>query len=88
MSTIGLEQNFTNVGTNLVTDVDTTPINFSGGVLLASAGLAAADSIMIDLQDLQIALPPTLMLVVTVERAATGGSNTNFEATIGWYEDL
>lgn len=87
-SSTGTEQNFTNIGTNLVADADTTAINYTGGRLLASAGLAASDSIEIDLQKLQIALPPTLMLVITVERSATGGSNTNFEATIGWYEDL
>lgn len=86
--TIGIEQDFTNVGTNLVSDVDVTGVNFTGGRLLATATVGPTDSIDIDLKKLEISQPPSLHLVLTVERVATGGSNNNFTGTFTWYEDL
>lgn len=85
---IGSEQNFTEAGTNLVGDYDLTAVVYSGGNLLASGSIAASDSIQIDLSNLQISLPPSLKLIITVQRSATGGANSNFNATINWYEDL
>jgi len=85
---VGVEQNFQLAGTNLVGDIDETAVAFSGGRLLAAASLAPSGETEIDLQSLQIALPPSLYLVVTVERDATGGSNTFFDTAITWYEDL
>lgn len=84
----GIEQDFTNVGTNLVSDVDTTAITYTGGRLLASKSLSPTGSVDINLAALEISQPPTLNLVITVERAATGGANQNFTGTITWYEDI
>lgn len=85
---VGIEQNFQTIGTNLVLDADTTAVNFTGGRLLASRPIAPSGFAEIDLDKLQVSLPPSLYLVITVERTATGGSNTNFEGTLSWYEDL
>jgi len=87
-SNVGIEQNFTNAGTNLVSDVDTTAVNFTGGNLIASKGLGPTQTIDINLRELELTQPPSLNLVITVERTATGGSNQNFTGTYTWYEDL
>lgn len=87
-SNVGIEQNFQTTGTNLVGDVDITAINFTGGTLLASRSLPPTNSVTIDLKNLEVSQPPSLNLVVTVERVATGGSNQNFTGTITWYEDI
>lgn len=84
----GIEQNFQTAGNNLVGDVDTTGINFTGGRLIAAKSLPPGGSVEIDLKDIEVSQPPSLMLIITVERAATGGSNNNFTATQTWYEDL
>lgn len=83
-----LEQNFQTTGTNLVVDADTTTINFTGGRLLAAKSLPPTGSIDIDLQKLDVNVPPSLRIVITVQRAATGGSNQNFTGTATWYEDI
>jgi hypothetical protein len=85
---VGIEQDFTNAGENLVSDVDTTAVNFTGGLLLASTSIAPSGKATINLRDIEISLPPTLNIIVSVERAATGGSNQNFTGTLTWYEDV
>lgn len=85
---LGIEQNFQSVGSDLVIDVDTTQTAFSSGTILASRTLAPGGSVTIDLQALQVSLPPSLNLVVTIDRVETGGSSTEFPTTTTWYEDL
>lgn len=84
----GIEQDFTNVGVNLVSDTSVTSTTFTGGRLLAAKSLAPSGSTTINLLELGIAQPPELTLIITIERSATGGSNTNFDTTITWYEDV
>lgn len=88
VSDVGIEQNFQEIGNNLVIDVDNTAVNFTGGRLLAAKPIAAGGFTEIDLEKLQVNMPPSLKILITVERTATGGSNTNFEGTVTWYEDL
>lgn len=83
-----VEQNFTAVGSNLVSDVDTTQNTFSGGILLDAQVLPAGGQAIFDLKSIEISQPPTMILIVTVERVGTGGSNTNFETTYTWNEDF
>lgn len=85
---VGVEQDFQLAGTNLVGDISKTAFAYSGGRLLAAVSLQPSGESEIDLQALQIAMPPSLHLVVTVERDATGGANTNFDTALTWYEDL
>ena len=85
---LGVEQDFQLAGTNLVADISETAVAYSGGRLLAAVALAPGGESEINLQELQVAVPPSLHLVVTVERDATGGSNTNFDTSLIWYEDL
>ena len=84
----GLEQIFTASGTNLVSDVSTTQIEYSAGNLLAAGSVAAVSDKVLDLTKLQISLPPSLMLLVTVVRTSTAGTNNNIDTTLDWYEDL
>ena len=85
---VGVEQDFQLAGTNLVGDISETAFAYSGGRLLAASSLQPSGEVEIDLQKLQVAMPPSLHLVITIERDATGGANTNFDTTITWYEDL
>lgn len=84
----GLEQIFTTSGTNLVSDVSTTQIVYSSGNIVAAGSIAAGGEKDIDLEKLQISLPPSLMLLVTVVRTSTAGTNSNIDTTLDWYEDL
>ena len=69
-------------------DISETAFAYSGGSLLAASSLQPGGEAEIDLQKLQVAMPPSLHLVITIERDATGGANTNFDTAITWYEDL
>ena len=83
----GVEQNFTAVGTNLISDVDSSSVTVSGGRLLAAVTLGGQErSTEIDLGKLQIRVPPGLHIVV--QAILTGGSSTDLTATLTWYEDL
>lgn len=82
-----LEQNFTNVGTNLVSDVDVSDIAFTGGVLLTSVVLSNnSRSASINLSEFGIKLPPSLHIVISAK--LTGGSAADVTATLTWYEDV
>jgi len=80
------DTDFTNVGTNLVTDIDTTANTTSGGRLLGAFTLGPSESIDIDLKKLEIAVPPSLSLSVTAR--VTGGSSSPVTGTLTYYEDL
>ena len=82
----GVEQNFTAVGTNLITDVDTTSTTITGGRLLAAYTVAPAGNIEVNLNDKQIRIPPTLNLVIQAK--VTGGADSPVSASLIWYEDL
>jgi len=78
--------NFTNVGTNLVTDIDTTANTVSGGRLLASFTIAGGDSKSINLSDFAIAVPPSLRLCIAAK--VTSGASSVVTGTLTYYEDL
>lgn len=84
----GIEQNFASAGNNLVADISTTNVAYSGGLLLDSKAVPPTGNTTIDLANLGIAQPPSLNIVVTIQRTATGGASTNFDTTITWYEDV
>lgn len=84
-ATVGGDPNFQSVGTNLITDIDTSGTTVSGGRFIASFTVAKGQSIEIDLTKFQVVLPPTLRL--TIAAAMTSGVAADLTATITWYED-
>lgn len=85
-ATFSGETNFTNVGTNLVSDIDTTSNTTSNGRLLAAFTLGSKGSESINLRDLDISVPPSLSLTITAR--VTGGASSNVTAALTYYEDL
>jgi hypothetical protein len=85
-SSFGAATNYTNVGNNLVTDIDTTANTTSGGRLLSSFTLSGGDSKDIDLTPFKIVLPPSLALTITAR--VTSGSSSVVTSTLTYYEDL
>lgn len=81
-------QVFEAVGSNLVGDTSKNSITYSTGRDLVKEPVEPGGKAVIDLEGLMVNQPPSLLLTITVERVSTGGSNTNFTATINWYEDL
>lgn len=81
----GVEQNYTAVGTNLTTDVDTTSFTYSGGRLLAAFALGSQGAEIIDLSKLAIRIPPSLHIIVLAR--VTSGASANVTAALTWYED-
>ena len=77
---------FTNVGTNLISDIDTTNNTASGGRLLAAFTLGSKGSVNVDLKDLEIRIPPSLK--ISVSARVTGGASSNVTAALTYYEDL
>lgn len=80
------ETNFTNVGNNLVSDIDITANTISGGRLLASFAVGGGESVDIDLEKLKIRIPPTL--IISIGGELTSGSASPVTATLTYYEDL
>lgn len=80
------ETNFANVGTNLISDMDTTANTTSGGRLLAAFTVAPGQNATFNLKDLEIRVPPTLKFTVTGR--VTGGAASEITAALTWYEDL
>lgn len=78
--------NFSEVGNDLFTDVDTTATTTSGGRLLAAFTVAGSSSELINLNELEITIPPTLTL--TVAARVTSGASSTVTAALVWYEDL
>lgn len=77
---------FSDVGTNLISDVSTTSAVFTAGRLLDSITVAPNDGDKINLQELKISIPPSLHLIITAQR--TGGATGDVTCTLTWYEDL
>lgn len=86
-SDTGIEENFTNVGTNLISDVSTTGITFTGGRLLAVLTLGASSRTgLLNLLDLRIRVPPSLKLIISGK--LSGGAAADVTASLTWYEDI
>lgn len=84
----GTEQNFTNVGTNLVSDIDTTLTTaITGGRLIFTTVVAGGTSEIIDLEKYRIRMPPTLKMVIQ-GRVTGGGAAAAVSAALNYYEDV
>lgn len=81
-----VEQNFTNVGNNLVADVDKTSVAITAGSLLTSFTLSPGGTKDVNLTDLRIRIPPTLHLCILAR--VTGGASAAVTAALTWYEDV
>jgi len=80
------DTNFTNVGTNLVSDIDTTNNTTTNGRLLAAFTIGSKGSINVNLKELEIRIPPSLTLSITAK--ITSGASSNVTAALTYYEDL
>ena len=80
------ETNFSNAGTQLVTDIDTTANTVSGGTLIAAFTIGSSGSLDIDLSSFDIIIPPSLIL--TISARVTSGAASNVTSTLTYYEDL
>lgn len=80
------DTNFTNVGTNLVGDVDTTANTYSNGTLLAAFTLSGNGNREINLDSFNIRIPPSLQ--VCIGARVTSGAAANITAALTYYEDL
>lgn len=83
---LGVEMDFTNVGTNLVSDYATDAVTVSSGRLIAAFTVAGNSSVFVDLSALKIRVPPTLNMVIEGVRAS--GSAADATAALTWYEDV
>lgn len=77
---------YTNVGTNLVSDYATSAVTFTGGTLLAAFTVPAGGSETFNLSDLKIRIPPGLHFIISGKRAS--GSANDVTAALTWYEDV
>lgn len=84
--TFSAATNYTNVGTNLVTDIDKTANTFTGGRLLSSFTVAPSGGESINLSTFEIAVPPSLTLCIAAR--VTGGASSPVTSTLTYYEDL
>lgn len=82
----GVEQNFSDLGANLVSDVDTTAAAITSGTTLANFIVAPGGQADKNLKDFLIRIPPTLQIAITAQR--TGGASGDVTASLTWYEDL
>lgn len=82
----GVEMDFTENGTNLVSDTSTTSVTVTAGLLLAAFTVAAGSGEFLDLSSLAIRMPPTLHLIVQAKKAS--GAAVDVSAALTWYEDL
>ena len=80
------DTNFTNVGTNLVGDVDTTANTTSNGTLLAAFTLSGGGNRDINLEPFSIRIPPSLQICIAAR--VTSGAASNITAALTYYEDI
>ena len=85
-ATFSGDTNFQNVGTNLVSDADTTANTVSGGTLLASFTVGAKGTLSQSLKDFEIRVPPSL--AITISAKVTSGAASNVTASLTYYEDI
>lgn len=81
------DTNFTNAGTNLVSDVDTTANTVSGGTLIAAFTVSPSGSRDVNLSVLDIVVPPSLRLCIAA-KVTGGGASAAATATLTYYEDI
>lgn len=81
-----VEQNFTSVGTNLVSDVDTSSVTVTTGSLLLAGSLAPGETLKLNLAELRIRAPPTIQLIL--QARVTGGASAAVTGSLVWIEDL
>lgn len=80
------DTNFTNVGTNLVGDIDTTANTYTNGTLLAAFTLSSNGNATINLSTFEIRVPPTLQICIGAR--VTSGAAANVTAALTYYEDI
>lgn len=88
-ATVAGPTNFTNVGTNLVSEYDTTGTTVTEGSGTPLAAFTVAQSggqIVIDLKELSIRIPPTLRLVIAAK--VISGAGGDVTASLVWREDI
>lgn len=86
-ATVAGESNFQEVGTNLVSQYDTSATTVTeDGRYLGSWSVARLSSSVINLRELDIRVPPSLRLVICGKMAS--GSAGDLSAAIIWYEDV
>lgn len=81
-----VEQNFTAVGNNLISDVDTSVVTVTVGRLLLAGTLAPGETLKLNLTELRIRAPPTIHLVL--QARVTGGADSDVTGSLVWIEDL
>ncbi len=84
--TVSGTPNFQNVGTNLISDYDVSGTTVSGGTLLATFTVAKGTTLLVNLKELDLRLPPSTVLVIS--GYMTSGAASDLSAAITWYEDL
>lgn len=82
----GVEQNFTAIGTNLITDVDTSVVTITNGRLLMAGTISPGESLKLNISDLRIRIPPSLHLILQAK--LTGGPDSIMTASLTWTEDI
>ena len=85
--TVAGNTNFQDIGTNLISEIDTAGTTVSSdGRLLFSIVLSKGSSAIVDLAKLNIIQPATLRLVVAAKMAS--GASSDLTASLNWLEDL
>jgi hypothetical protein len=84
--TVSGDTNFSDVGTNLVSEIDTDGTTVSGGRALGKFTVSNNSPLVINLAQLGIRQPPTLRLVVCGN--VTSGASANLTATLTYLEDI
>lgn len=82
----GVEQNYQAVGTNLVTDYDTTSVTGITGTLIAAYTVSGGGSAVIDLTPLRIRVPAGLTICILGR--VNSGAASPVTAALVWYEDV
>ncbi len=84
--TVSGATDFQEVGTNLVSLIDTSENTVTGGRPLGYFTVAGDSSIVVDLETLAITVPPTLRLVIAGR--IISGEADDLTASIVWYEHV
>lgn len=86
--TVAGTTNFQALGENLIVETEVTGTTVTqDGRYLTGVVVAPGDSAYLDLQKLEIKIPPTLRLVVAA-RQLSGGAAGNVTTTLTWREDI
>lgn len=85
-ATIAGTTNYSDVANNLISEYDTSGTTVTGGGLLATFAVAKGQSIEINLRELEIRVPPTL--VFTISGYMASGAAADLTAALSWLEDV